>query len=138
MTSRSDVRALIKRAKKRGWVVEPVKGKGGHHRLRFPPTGDVVIIPATPSDHRGLKNAEALITRISGRLAAPKGNGLSKAEKNRRRQMERQRAIATRRRRAAIAEREQKRRDEETFEDEPPTTTRPVVDIGEEKRVVGE
>ncbi|UAK38397.1 hypothetical protein K8O93_00930 [Gordonia bronchialis] len=70
MTSRSDVRALIKRAKKRGWVLDASKGKGGHHRLRFPPTGDVVTVSATPSDYRSIKNAEALINRISGRVAA--------------------------------------------------------------------
>lgn len=95
----ADVRELLRRAQGKGWELLPTRG--GHYRLHFPATGAVVVVPATPSDNRSLRNVEALITRVSGRMSPGKGH-TSKAERQRRR--ERERSRAARRRAAAPVE----------------------------------
>jgi hypothetical protein len=46
----------------KGWTASSTKN--GHIRLTSP-NWQVVILPSTPSDHRALKNARALLRRIS-------------------------------------------------------------------------
>lgn len=99
----SEVRELVKKAERRGWELIDPSGSG-HQRLRFPRTGDVVVLPSTPSDTRGLRNATALITRISGRLAPKVGPGLTVEQRNVRRQREKLRGTTARRRTVARLE----------------------------------
>jgi hypothetical protein len=55
----SDVRTLLAHARREGCVVEQLAG--GHLRVR---KGDVaVVLPATPSDWRSIRNARAQLRR---------------------------------------------------------------------------
>lgn len=47
------------------------KTRGGHWRFEHPGVGGPVFAPATPSDHRALKNLQALLRRKMRTLAAP-------------------------------------------------------------------
>ncbi|QWS68240.1 HicA-like toxin [Gordonia phage VanLee] len=98
MSSQSDVRELIKRAERNGWVCQGLT-RNSHYRLRFPPTGDLVIVASTPSNRRGLRNAEALMKRISGRVAAAPPPAPTRRADN-----GRTRVVPSRRRRAARPE----------------------------------
>lgn len=59
---KQDMRKMIKRLKKAGWTATPTGS--GHLRLEGP-HGERQIVPATPSDHRALKNMRADIRRAS-------------------------------------------------------------------------
>lgn len=65
MSVRKDLNDLIRRAQGRGWEYLGINGSG-HHRLRWPPTGQKITVPRTPSEYRGLRNAEADLKRICG------------------------------------------------------------------------
>lgn len=57
-----DMKDLIKEYKALGWKVE----KGGKHLKFIPPNGgQIVFCPATPSDHRSVKNTRAFLRRAS-------------------------------------------------------------------------
>lgn len=90
----ADVRALITKAVRAGWSY--LGHTSRHHQLRWRESGDLVVIPSTPSDHRSLRNAEATMARISGPLTPKPGPGRSKAERQRQRERERQRNLAAR------------------------------------------
>ncbi|WP_043598932.1 type II toxin-antitoxin system HicA family toxin [Nocardia otitidiscaviarum] len=78
MTSQKEARELIARAQAVGWEY---LGRSGscHHRLRWPPTGQVLTVPSSPSFP--LFNAESDLARISGPLRPKPGKGRSKAER---------------------------------------------------------
>lgn len=77
--SRKEVQQLIKRAEAAGWEYLGFTG-GDHHRLRWPASGDVITMSATPG-HRATAKAEADLARISGPLREKPGPGRSKAER---------------------------------------------------------
>lgn len=54
------VRELLRAVEARGWTVTRTRR---HYRLTYP-NGGLVGVPATPSDHRSLKNCAALVRRI--------------------------------------------------------------------------
>lgn len=58
----SDLRQFIRRVQDLGLKVEMTRGN--HHRVRDPDSGRVLTsLPLTPSDWRGLRNAEAALRR---------------------------------------------------------------------------
>lgn len=77
--SRKEIQQLIKRAEAAGWEYLGFTG-GDHHRVRWPATGDVITMSATPG-HRATAKAEADLARISGPLREKPGPGRSKAER---------------------------------------------------------
>jgi predicted RNA binding protein YcfA (HicA-like mRNA interferase family) len=98
---RPEVRDLLRRASLHGWVRVPWPGR--HIRLRHEPTGTIVTLPSTPSDIRSLKNSEAFMARVSGRMRPTKGSG-DKEAKQRLRDLNRQREAARHRRRPTVAD----------------------------------
>jgi predicted RNA binding protein YcfA (HicA-like mRNA interferase family) len=54
----TELRRALKRA---GFVI--TKTRGGHWRIEHPNMAGPVFAPNTPSEHRGLKNLEALLRR---------------------------------------------------------------------------
>ncbi|MFE5290383.1 type II toxin-antitoxin system HicA family toxin [Nocardia sp. NPDC056611] len=65
MTSQKEAWDLVRRAKKVGWEYVGRSGKG-HHRLRWPATGQTLTVPSSPSFPTF--NAESDLARISGPL----------------------------------------------------------------------
>lgn len=61
-----EVKKLVDWATANGWTAESTKGKSGHYVLRHPDC-DPVVLSATPSDWRGMKNAWARVTRATGK-----------------------------------------------------------------------
>lgn len=61
----SDVRKLLREVRKQGAVVEQTRG--GHQRI-YGPGGrkPFIVLPSSPSDHRGLLNCRALLRRTHG------------------------------------------------------------------------
>lgn len=51
----------LRKWRNQGWYAE--KTNGGHIRLRHPDVSQVVHIASTPSDHRAMKNIDALLKR---------------------------------------------------------------------------
>ncbi|WP_157115062.1 hypothetical protein [Nocardia niwae] len=81
MTSQKDVRELLNRAKRAGWIYLGFDG-GSHHKIQWPATGRIRRIPATPGGgRRSLENAEADLARDSGPLRAKPGTGRTKTER---------------------------------------------------------
>lgn len=97
MTSSRDVRELLDRATAAGWEYVGRSGSG-HHRMRWPHTGQVVTVASTPGP-RSLPNSEADMAAISGPLRPRPGPGRTKAQ----RAADRRRASMTRRPVAAVA-----------------------------------
>ena len=64
-----EVRELIARAKRHGWIDDGYTGKG-HRRLVWPATGEAVVMASTPSEPSGLKWALRDLERIGGPLGS--------------------------------------------------------------------
>ncbi|MBF6333525.1 hypothetical protein [Nocardia transvalensis] len=98
MTSAKDVKDLLTRARARGWVHLGLDGRG-HHRLRWPDSGEELSIAATPRQATTLANDEARLTRISGPLRPKPGAGQSKSARaaRRRRALDQQSQARSRR-----------------------------------------
>lgn len=64
MTARRDALDMVEWAKERGWAYEGIDGRG-HHTVRWS-NGRAAHFPATPSDHRSLKNTRSMLARIDG------------------------------------------------------------------------
>lgn len=79
MASRKDVKELLDRAETAGWEYLGWSA-GHHHRIRWPDTGQVVILPATPGP-RSVAQTEGDMVRISGPLRPKPGPGRSKAQR---------------------------------------------------------
>lgn len=75
-----EVRELIARAKRHGWIDDGYTGKG-HRRLVWPATGEAVVMASTPSEPSGLKWALRDLERIGGPLGASRGRGRSKEQR---------------------------------------------------------
>ena len=95
-----EVRELVARAKRHGWVDAGYTGKG-HRRLVWPATGEAVVMASTPSEPSGLKWALRDLERVGGPLGESRGRGRSKDQ--RRAEQDRAKALqrATRERRRA-------------------------------------
>ena len=61
----SDLRSIIKALRDQGFTVEQMRS--GHYRVRDASGIFVTTLPATPSDWRSLKNAEAVLRRAGYR-----------------------------------------------------------------------
>lgn len=55
MRTPKEIRAAIDAARAEGWTVEPTKNNS--HIKMISPSGRVVFISGSPSDHRAMKNA---------------------------------------------------------------------------------
>jgi predicted RNA binding protein YcfA (HicA-like mRNA interferase family) len=60
MANTKDIKQLIKKAEKQGWIVS--LSKGGHLRWKSP-DGKMLFCSATPGDVRMIKNHEAEMRR---------------------------------------------------------------------------
>ena len=56
-----DFTKLIRQLRKNGYTVE--QRKGGHYSVRAKCEGNFIMLPASTSDHRAIKNAQALLRR---------------------------------------------------------------------------
>jgi len=64
-----DYKPLVAIARAQDWAV--TIANGGHVRFQSP-TGSVVFVSATPSDHRGLLNTRACLRRAGLHLPDPR------------------------------------------------------------------
>lgn len=62
MSTRGDIRKIIRDAKRRGWVDVTDNKTRGHTRLKWT-TGATVSIAITPSDHHAAANIKADLRR---------------------------------------------------------------------------
>ena len=53
------VRIMVEKAWEAGWWVE--EGRKKHIKCYSPDGKGIVVLPSTPSDHRGIKNARSLL-----------------------------------------------------------------------------
>lgn len=68
-----DWRRVVREATRQGWTIE--FARRGHLKLIPPdPSKQIVVIHATPSDHRAIKNVIAVMRR-TGFGWPPKGKG---------------------------------------------------------------
>lgn len=74
MSNAKSLRQLLRAIRKDGWNSEVT---GGAHVRVTGPDGQVVIVPATPSDHRAYQNARANLRRagapVPDKHTKPKG-----------------------------------------------------------------
>lgn len=61
--SSKEVRGLIKLLRAQGFVVEPRKGKPGHHSVHTAEGVFVTDLAGSPSEHRGWDNALSALRR---------------------------------------------------------------------------
>lgn len=61
MSSHCAMSEYKRRLERLGFTAKPTRG--GHLRIEHPLMAGPVFAPATPSDHRGLKNLDALLRR---------------------------------------------------------------------------
>lgn len=61
MASKKDIHQLFKRLRAQGFTITPTKS--GHHMIRDAAGATVTVMPSTPSEGRGLKNAVAALKR---------------------------------------------------------------------------
>ncbi|GAC1377759.1 MAG: hypothetical protein NVSMB4_07370 [Acidimicrobiales bacterium] len=100
--SRKDVRDLAREMMGQGWVFDRMVS-GSHTRWVWPPSGDTVNLPSSPSDSRWEANTRAQIARTMGVRREPKpspkpqvlGRSQRQADEERARHLERKRAAAT-------------------------------------------
>ena len=57
-----EVKRMVRDLTRLGWTV--TMSKGGHYKARSPNRKiPIIVIPATPGDHRALKNLKAVLRR---------------------------------------------------------------------------
>lgn len=61
-----DVRELVRKLEQQGWRIDTT----GRHVKCYPPdrSRQMVVLPSTPSDHRSLRNAVAMLRRSGANL----------------------------------------------------------------------
>ena len=105
---KAQIRAIVDWAESHEWELQPDKDGNGHWVLHHP-RGEVVRLPDTPGERRGLLNARAEIRRKSG-LPNDSGPAAKYRHESREERFSMEAALRERRLRAARNEAERRMR----------------------------